>query len=184
MRAILVVVLFSSSCVMCDFSNEWVTFGDLNDATQEWFPRRVSACGFTREDEVLIYAAVDNWNTLTGTKLFQVSTQGCKDSALADLTITNANYDAGTEAATTYVWHCGNNVCRDVWALVYAHWWRQAPWHKQAIIRHELGHYLGLGHAFSQGCLMFGDAKRASPDLCDDEKVVLCAHYPWLDACY
>jgi hypothetical protein len=183
-KALAVMILgLVSGCVYCDFSGEWVEFGDQYNAVQSGFPRRVSACGFSDEDTRTIYAAVHDWNDIAGQLLFVVSADGCENSTLADVTFTKAGYLEGKRAATTYQWICNGFLCKDTWVLVYDWWWALEHWHRKALIRHELGHYLGIGHAFDKGCLMDPEALRADNSLCDGERRVLCEHYPNLPVC-
>jgi hypothetical protein len=176
-----IVALLLAACQYND-SGEWISFGDVRGAIQQ-LPKRVSACGFAKEDESDIYAAVDFWNHIAGERIFEQYHDGCVNDQLANLIFVKAGESGDRYVAKIFPSLCGNFLCPNQHVQVYNNWWRADPWFRTTSIRHEIGHYLGLGHGFDNGCVMQTGVHAAQDGLCENEMSAFCNHYPQLLAC-
>lgn len=58
---------------------------------------------------------------------------------------------------------------------LYRAFWVSSEGRRHSVVRHELGHYFGFGHATAKGCLMYGRSHRWDDflSLCETERVTL-----------
>jgi hypothetical protein len=178
------VVFLALLLVGCvDYSGKWVAFGTNDHAIQRTFPLFVSACNVTDHDVQIIYDAVVWWNNVVGEEILLPSPGGCDDHRYMDLQFSFMDVQ-DADASRMFTGGCEDNICAEAWAVIYPKWYTQPNWFKPTIIRHEIGHYLGLGHDYLKGCVMYPGAPQAQEGLCKEEHSELCKHYPELPNCH
>lgn len=181
MYIIVVLMLMLVGCV--DYSGKWVSFGSHEHAVQSDFPRHVSACGFDEHTEQIIYGAVDWWNEIAGEEILVAAPEGCQDNSLLDMLFTASDYDRKDAISKVFPGLCDGSICPHAWGQMYPDYWKQPEFFQHTTARHEIGHYLGLGHDFPKGCVMHQGYPQAQPGLCNEELQEFCAHYPMLTNC-
>lgn len=135
-------------------------------------------CSLTQDQQVMVTEAAEYWNTAVGKKLIVVEPEcGVPEDSYAtvegttikvqflDLRVVDPRHgEPYVEAAATHL-DTNNGLIYHATISLYRTWLQIGYGRKQAsIIRHELGHVLGLDHTEDRRCLMYFSNTYDSPD--------------------
>lgn len=178
-----IIMFYLLLCPGCTYFSDmgpWITFWG-NEHRQESFPIRYSVCGFSEEETDWIRTEVEYWDNVAGTTMFQYEA-GCSTHNMIIVNDTYHNDDM--YQAYTFLDDCGEYLCSNPEVQLYRRWSTADNTRKAVILHHELGHVLGLGHGFKDGCLMHYNGTDEDVGLCEQEMKVFCDHYPYLPNCW
>ncbi len=176
MKRILIVLLtaFLTAGCMYDTEGKWITIND-SDLVQNDFPISYGICpGFTTAEQDMIQDAVEWWNDQTGDDVFY-RVDDCESARLKFRSKIGAHPSTGFAAETYHTF-----VTRDVNVIFWAKWQESMDnyWNRQAEVRHEIGHFMGLGHDYPANCLMYYVAEYTQESqFCMEEVRELCKRY-------